>query len=349
MLLRLASIVIVVAALSAGPASSQDVIGNSKITGAGSTFAYPLIADWAKAYQRWQSGGGIYTVGGGGLDDPPAGAAIDYEPVGSYAGIMRAKEGAVDFGASDMPLLPDALAALGLAQFPIAISGIVPVVNVEGVGPGALRLTGAVLAEIYMGKIQEWNDPAIKALNPDLQLPNTKIAVVHRSDGSGTTFNWALYLSRSNSAWKSQIGADTNIAWPVGRGAKGNEGVALAVQATKNAIGYVEHSYATRLKLAHGLVQNQAGKFVSPSPASFKSAAENFDWGQAKDFYVLLVDASNEDAYAIAATTFVMMRKAGSQRRSSAALKFFAWTMGAGATNAANLGYVPLPRHWSVR
>jgi phosphate transport system substrate-binding protein len=332
------------AAVSILPASAQEVMGAAGITGAGSTFAYPVISKWAKAYQRWQAGGGDFPIAGSGLDDPPTRLALDYEPVGSLAGIMRAKEAAVDFGATDMPLKPEQLELLGLGQFPIVIGGVVPVVNIDGVGSGALRLTGAVLADIYLGKIQNWADPAIKALNPDLKLPDAKIAVLHRSDGSGTTFNWALYLSKVSPQWRRQIGADTAVEWPTGIGARGNEGLSLAVKRVKNSIGYVEYSYMVQMKLTYALIQNQDGKFAKPDPRSFQTAAASADWGRTKDFYVQLTDAPGDDAYPIAATTFILMHKQPrSPRRMRAAFDFFQWSLDRGAKDAADLGYVPLP------
>jgi phosphate transport system substrate-binding protein len=332
------------AAVSILPAGAQEVMGNAEITGAGSTFAYPVIAKWSKAYQRWQAGGGDYPIAGSGLDDPPTRPALDYEPTGSLSGIMRARQAAVDFGATDMPLKSELLELLGLGQFPIVIGGVVPVVNIDGVGPGAIRFTGPVLADIYLGKIQNWADPAIKALNPDLKLPDAKIAVLHRSDGSGTTFNWALYLSKVSPQWRRQIGADTEVAWPTGTGARGNEGVSLAVKRDKNSIGYVEYSYVVRMKLSYALIQNQSGKFVRPDPRSFQSAAANADWGKTKDFYVLLTDAEGDDAYPITATTFALMQKQpGSPRRMRAVFDFFQWSLDKGAKDAADLGYVPLP------
>ena len=332
-----------VLALGIAQANAQEVIGSSHATGAGSTFAYPVISKWAKAYQRWQAGGGDFPIAGAGLDDPPTRAVLDYEPIGSLAGIMRVRDAAVDFGASDMPLPSEELSKLGLVQFPIVMGGVVPVVNLDGVGPGALKFTGRVLADIYLGKIQDWSDPAIKSLNPDVSLPQAKIAVIHRSDGSGTTFNWALYLSQASQQWKEQIGADTALKWPTGTGARGNEGVSLAVKQSKNSIGYVEYSYMVQMNLSYALVQNSAGKFIRPSAQSFQAAAASAAWNTSEDFYILLTDATGDDAYPIAATTFVLMHKAPkSPARARATLEYLQWSLERGGKDAAELGYVPL-------
>ena len=326
------------AALSVLPASAQE-----EITGAGSTFAFPILSKWSHAYQNVRAGI-EYRIGGAGLDNPPPGAALDYEPIGSLGGTMRVKDAAVDFGASDVPMQSEELQALGLGQFPIVIGGVVAVVNVDGVAPGALKVTGSLLADIYLGKIASWSDPAIAALNPDLKLPDAKIAVIHRSDGSGTTFNFAHYLSKVSAEWQEKVGADTLLSWPTGTGAKGNEGVAVAVGATENSIGYVEYTYAMQASLSYAQVQNSAGKFIEPSPQSFQSAAASADWGATKDFYLLLTDAPGDDAYPIAATVFVLMHKEpNAPQRSRAALGFFEWALESGADDAAELGYVPLP------
>jgi phosphate transport system substrate-binding protein len=241
-------------------------------------------------------------------------------------------------------LKPEDLTKLGLAQFPIVMGGVVPVVNVDGIGPGAIKLTGQLLADIYLGKIANWADPAIKAINPDLKLPDAKIVVVRRSDGSGTTFNWADYLSKMSAQWRDKVGVDTTLSWPTGTGAKGNEGVARAVKQVKNSIGYVEYSHVVQQKLSYALIQNRAGKFVKPDPQSFRAAAASADWAKTTDFYLLLTDAPGDDAYPIAATVFVLMPKqAAASRSSRAALGFFKWSLEKGAKDAAALGYVPLP------
>ena len=260
--------------LPAAPGLAQEVTGRAPVVGAGSTFAYPVVSRWAKGYHRWVAGGGTIPIAGGGLDDPPSGAMLDYEPIGSLAGIMRVKERAVDFGASEMPLKSEELRKLGLVQFPLVIGGIVAVVNIDGVGPGQLRLTGQVLADIFLGKVENWSDPAIKALNPQIALPDAKIVVVRRSDGSGTTFNFTDFLSKASPLWKEKVGSDLLVTWPVGTiGAKGNDGVSRTVRQTRNSIGYVEFAHAQQNRLAYALVRNPAGNFVVPSPQAFQTAA----------------------------------------------------------------------------
>lgn len=342
--LAVLGIAVALAAVSIPQAGAQEVMGSTAVTGAGSTFAYPILSKWAESYQRWVAGGGEYATTGAGLDDPPAGVALDYEPVGSLAGTMRVRDAAVDFGASDAPMKPDELAKLGLGQFPIVIGGVVAVVNIDGVAPGAIKFSGQVLADIFLGKVQSWADPAITALNPDLKLPDAPIAVVHRSDGSGTTFNFADYLSKASPEWQEKIGTDTLLSWPTGTGAKGNEGVAVAVSQTKNSIGYVEYSLAVKMGLSYAQVENRAGKFIEPSPQSFQAAAASALWSTAGDFYLMLTDAAGDDAYPIAATVFVLMHKQpNSPQGSRAALNFFQWSLEKGGNDAAELGYVPLP------
>lgn len=312
---------IVVALLALTPSVRAD-----ELSGAGSTFAYPIIWKWAEAYR--------------GL----SGALVGYQSVGSSAGVNRIRDKAVDFGASDKPLKPEELERLGLGQFPIVFGGVVPVVNLPGVSPGAIRFTGGVLADIYMGKITKWSDPALKALNPDLDLPDSLIAVIHRSDGSGTTFNFVSYLSKASSEWKQTLGEGSAVAWPVGSGARGNEGVALEVQRTPNAIGYVEFTYVTQAKLTYGLVQNRSGQFIAPSAASFQAAALGVDWTKVRDFYATINDSAVPEAYPIAATTFILMYKApANAARTRTALGFFDFALGPGSAYASKLGYVPLP------
>lgn len=297
-----------------------------ELSGAGSTFAYPIIWKWAEAYRE------------------ATGTLVGYQSVGSSAGVNRIRDKAVDFGASDKPLKPEELERLGLGQFPIVFGGVVPVVNIAGVAPGTMRFTGSVLADIYMGKITIWSDPALKALNPDLALPDSLIAVIHRSDGSGTTFNWVSYLAKTSTEWKRTLGEGNAVAWPVGSGARGNEGVALAVQRTPNAIGYVEFTYVTQANLTYGLVQNRAGRFIAPSAASFQAAALGVDWSQTRDFYATINDSVVPEAYPIAATTFVLMYKAPmNAARNRTALSFFGYALGEGSEYASRLGYVPLP------
>jgi phosphate transport system substrate-binding protein len=330
--------------LPVAPGLAQEVTGRAPVVGAGSTFAYPVVARWAKGYHRWVAGGGIIPIAGGGLDDPPSGAMLDYEPTGSLAGVMRVRERAVDFGASEMPLKSEELRKLGLVQFPLLIGGIVAVVNVDGVGPGQLKLTGQALADIYLGRVQNWSDPSLKALNPLIALPDAKIVVVRRSDGSGTTFNFTDFLSKASPLWKTKVGSDLLVSWPEGTvGAKGNDGVSRAVRQSRNSIGYVEFAHAQQNKLAYALIRNPAGNFVVPSPQTFQAAASSADWKKAGDFELLLTDMPGADAYPVVATVFVLMSKDMSAQRRTAALNFFDWSLTQGSTDAASLGYVPLP------
>ena len=343
--MRLWTTLSIAAALTAAsPAGAQEVVGSADITGAGSTFAYPIISKWAKGYQHFVTGGGDFPVAGAGLDDPPAGPILDYEPVGSLAGIMRIQTGAIDFGASDKPLPSAELQRLGLAQFPLVIGGAVAVVNLDGVEPGQVKFTGPLLADIFLGKVQTWSDPAIAALNPGLKLPDAKIVVVHRSDGSGTTFNFANYLSKVSPEWRDKIGFDLIVPWPTGIGAKGNKGVAEAVAKTSNAIGYVEYVEAMRSGLSFASIRNQAGAFVTPESSSFQAAAASASWSQDEDFNLILTDTPGENAYPIVATVFVLIRKEASVARTRRVLNFLKWSFDKGARDAANLGYVPLPQ-----
>jgi phosphate transport system substrate-binding protein len=310
----------VLALLAATPAAAQE------ITGAGSTFVSPVLTKWSVEYAA------------------KIGPKVKYQSVGSGAGITQIKAGSVDFGASDAPLKPDELQKTGLGQFPLVVGGVVPIVNIEGVKPGELKFTGALLADIYLGKMKAWNDPRIATLNPALKLPASAITVVHRTDGSGTTYNWVDYLSKTSPEWRDQVGEGTSVSWPIGAGGKGNEGVAAFVTQTPNSIGYVEYAYVLRKKLTFGLVQNRAGKFVMPNAASFKAATVNADWTKAQDFYLVLTDAPGDDAYPIAATAFVLMHKQPRDAaRSKAALAFFRWALDNGQKMADELDYVPLP------
>jgi phosphate transport system substrate-binding protein len=306
------------AVLAASPAAAN-------VTGAGSTFVYPVLARWASDFKK------------------QGGDEVNYQSIGSGGGIAQIKAGTVDFGATDKPLSSEELAAAGLAQFPVVIGGVVPVVNIAGIRPGQLRLNGAVLGAIYAGQIKKWNDPAIAKLNPRLRLPGAPIAVVHRSDGSGTTFNFTHYLTQVSPAWK-KIGEGTSVAWPSGVGGKGNEGVAAYVKQIPNSIGYVEYAYVLQNKMAYSLMQNSAGKFVSPNAASFAAAAATADWAHAKDFNLVMTNAPGVNAYPITATTFVLMYKHPKNAASSvAARKFFHWALEKGQKQAASLDYVPLP------
>jgi phosphate transport system substrate-binding protein len=310
---------------AAGQAGASDQV-SAQITGAGSTFVYPLISKWSSDYNQ------------------SSGARVNYQSIGSGGGIAQIKAGTVDFGASDKPLASGELDAAGLAQFPVAIGGVVPVVNVEGVEPGELRLTGPVLADIFMGKIKQWNDPTITALNPGVQLPATKINVVHRSDGSGTTFNFSNYLSKVSPEWKQKIGEGTSVNWPGGVGGKGNEGVASYVQQIKGSIGYVELAYALQNKMAHTMLQNAAGNWVAPSAEAFQAAAASADWKNAQDFNLVITNAPGEQAWPLAATTFVLMHiQPKNPERAKQAREFFGWALENGQPQAQALDYVPLP------
>jgi phosphate transport system substrate-binding protein len=343
-------------ALSLLPARAQDVLGETGIKGAGSTFVYPVLSRWSREYRAWLARGGDFPAATSALEEPPASSALEYEPVGSLAGTLRVKDRAVDFGASDMPLKSDELATLGLGQFPIVIGGVVVAINIDGVRPGELRLTGPLLADVFLGKVTRWSDATITALNPSLKLPDAPIAVMHRSDGSGTTFNFTDYLSKVSPEWKLKAGAALLMPWPTGTGARGNEGMAQAVRQVRNSIGYVEYAQATQSALSYALIQNRAGRYVKPDTTSFQAAASSVDWGRTGDFYVLLTNAPSRNAYPITATVFVLMNKTASIARTRSALDFFRWALDGGSSTAAQLGYVPLPaslvqhvtRYWSA-
>ena len=305
-------------ALAALPAKAQDV------TGAGASFPAPVYAKWADAYNK------------------ATGARINYQSVGSGAGIRQIKAKTVDFGASDAPLTDEQLAADGLIQFPMVIGGVVPVVNIKGIGPGQMQLTGQVLGDIYLGKIKRWNDPAIAALNPGLPLPDSSIAPVRRADGSGTSFIFTNYLSKVNAEWKASVGEGTAVKWPTGAGGKGNEGVSAFVQRLPNAIGYVEYAYAKQNKMSYVLLQNKEGQFVAPDDATFKAAAAGADW--ARSFYQVLTEQPGKDSWPISGATFILMHKQQEKPEQAAnALKFFQWAFSNGDKMAADLDYVPLP------
>jgi phosphate transport system substrate-binding protein len=298
----------------------------AEVTGAGSSFVYPVLSKWSAAYAE------------------QTGTRINYQSIGSGGGIAQIKAATVDFGASDKPLSADELKKFGLGQFPVVIGGIVPVVNVPGVAAGAMKLDGSLLADIYLGKITRWNDPAIAALNGGLNLPDTKITVVHRSDGSGTTFNFTNYLSKVSPEWKAKVGEGTAVSWPAGIGGKGNEGVAAYVKQVVGGIGYVEYAYALQNKLAFSRMRNAAGNFVQPRDETFSAAAATADWNSAPDFNVIMTNAPGEQAWPITATTWaIMYKKPKDAARSKAALDFFRWSFENGQSQAASLDYVPLP------
>jgi phosphate transport system substrate-binding protein len=303
------------------------VAGAAEVTGAGSTFVYPILAKWADSYKRKSN------------------VSLNYQSIGSGGGIAQIKKKTVDFGASDMPLKPEDLEASGLMQFPVVIGGDVPVVNLAGIKPGQLKLTGPILADIFLGKIAKWNDPVIAALNKGLAIPDQAISVVHRADGSGTTFIWTNYLSKVSPSWKTDIGEGAAVTWPAGVGGKGNEGVANYVQNISGAIGYVEYAYALQNKMTDVLVQNRASEFVRAKAESFKAAAAGADWSKAASFYLILTDQGASGAWPITGSTFILMHKAQEKPESGkTALKFFDWAYSAeGEKLAAGLDYVALP------
>lgn len=295
-------------------------------TGAGSSFVYPVLSKWSSAYSD------------------KTGNQVNYQSIGSGGGIAQIKAGTVDFGASDKPLSREELDQFGLGQFPVVIGGIVPVIKVPGIAPGALKLDGATLAGIFMGKIKAWNDPAIAALNAGMALPDTKITVIHRSDGSGTSFNFTNFLSKVSPEWKAKVGEGTTVQWPTGIGGKGNEGVAAYVKQIKGGVGYVEYAYALQNKLTYVQMKNAAGNFVSPDDKTFAAAAATADWASARDFNVIMTNAPGPQAWPITATTWAIMYKnPKSAERTRTALDFFKWSFEQGQPQARALDYVPLP------
>ncbi|MCK9514144.1 MAG: phosphate ABC transporter substrate-binding protein PstS [Pigmentiphaga sp.] len=298
----------------------------ANITGAGASFPYPIYAKWAAAYKD------------------ATGSAVNYQSIGSGGGQQQIKAKTVDFGASDDPLTAEDLQTSGLLQFPAVIGGTVPVVNIAGVKPGELKLSGELLADIFLGKIKKWNDPAIASLNPDLKLPSADIIVVHRSDGSGTTFGWTNYLSKVSPEWKSTVGEGKAVKWPVGQGGKGNEGVAAYVGQLSNTIGYVEYAYAKQNNLSWAQLRNQAGKFVQPEQEAFAAAAANADWDNAPGMGVVLTNEPGDTSWPVTAATFILIHKEQSDAaQGKAVLEFFDWAWKNGAEAAAELDYVPLP------
>ena len=298
----------------------------AEITGAGASFVYPAMSKWSADYNKATKN------------------KVNYQSIGSGGGIAQIKAGTVDFGSSDAPLKVADLQASGLAQFPSVMGAVVPVVNIPGIKPGSVKLTGPLLADIYMGKITMWNDPAIAAVNPGITFPALKITVVHRSDGSGTTFNFVNYLSKVNLDWRNKVGEGTSVKWPVGIGGKGNEGVAAYTKQIKGAIGYVELSYAITNKLNYTSVRNRAGNFIVPSKESIKAAAASAEWNDVKDFSLVITDAPGEQAYPISATNFILMYKnPKNAQRSKDSLAFFDWVYANGDASAESLGYVALP------
>ncbi len=315
-----AACVAAVATIATAPARAAD------ISGAGATFPYPIYSKWADAYKK------------------ETGAGLNYQSIGSGAGIKQIQARTVTFGATDAPLPVEKLRKDGLVQWPQVMGGIVPVVNIEGVKPGELVLDGATLADIFLGKIARWNDPAIVKLNAGVKLPDVAIAVVRRSDGSGTTFNFTDYLSKASDEWKAKVGSNTTVEWPVGVGAKGNDGVAGNVGQTRNSIGYVEYAYAKQNRMTHVDMINRAGKRVAPTLAAFQAAAANADWVNAPGYYLILSDQPGEASWPMTAATFILMYADPADRALSAeALKFFDWAFRNGDKAAEELDYIPMP------
>ncbi len=309
-----------VIALTSTPALAGD------ISGAGATFPYPIYAKWADAYKK-ETGNGL-----------------NYQSIGSGGGIKQIQAKTVTFGATDMPLKGEQLEKDGLVQWPMVIGGNVPVVNLDGIKPGEIVLDGTAIADIYLGKIKTWDDAALKKLNPDVKLPSQPIVVVRRSDGSGTTFIWTDYLSKVSAEWKSKVGASTAVEWPVGIGAKGNEGVANNVQQTKGSIGYVEFAYAKQNKMSHTRVINKAGKSVEPGLDTFQAAAANAKWDTVPGLGEILTDEPGDKSWPIAGATFILMhKKSAKDDDAKLALKFFEWAYTKGDKMASELDYVPMP------
>jgi phosphate transport system substrate-binding protein len=303
------------------PAAAED------ISGAGATFPYPIYAKWADAYKK------------------ETGVGLNYQSIGSGGGIKQIEARTVTFGASDAPLKGEELDKNGLAQFPMVMGAIVPVVNLDGVNAGDLVIDGPTLAKIFLGDITKWDDPAIKKLNPNAKLPSSAIAVVHRSDGSGTTFNFAYYLSQVSDEWKSKVGFNTSVEWPVGIGAKGNEGVSNNVGQTKGSIGYVEYAYALQNRLVYTKMMNKAGKVVAPTSEAIQAAAANADWNSVPGYGVILANQPGDGSWPMTAATFILVPKQPQDPAAATqALKFFAWAYAKGGKMAEDLVYVPMPQ-----
>lgn len=314
------------AALGAAAMLLGGVAQAADITGAGATFPAPVYAKWADTYKK------------------ETGVGLNYQAIGSGGGINQIKAKTVTFGASDMPLKTEDLAAAGLVQFPMVMGGVVPVVNVPGIEPGKLVLDGDTIAEIYLGDITKWDDDKIKKLNPDLKLPNTDIAPAYRADGSGTTFLFSNYLSSVNAKFKDTIGASTSVQWPTGIGGKGNAGVAGAVQQTEGGIGYVEYAYVKQNKLTYTRMVNKDGKTLEPTIKTFQAAAANADWANSKDYYVILTNQPGAQSWPITGASFILMYKQpGDAAAAATALQFFSWAYTKGTAEAEGLDYVAMP------
>ncbi len=313
------------AAMALGLAAANPAVA-ADITGAGATFPYPLYSKWAEAYKA------------------KTGVGMNYQSIGSGGGIKQITAKTVDFGATDAPLTAEQLEKEGLVQFPMVMGGVVPVMNIEGIKPGGIRLTGAVIADIYLGKITKWNAPAIAALNKGVKLPDQDITVVARSDGSGTTFIFTNYLSKVSAEWKDKVGNNTSVKWATGVSGKGNEGVAAYVQRLTGSIGYVEYAYALQNKMTYALLQNKDGVFVGPDDKTFRAAAANADWSKAPGFYLMLTDQPGKESWPLTGATFILMHKKQDKPENGAiALKFFNWAYESGDKLALDLDYVPMP------
>src|SRR5581483_5484508 len=313
-----------IAAVAAAGLATMAVAAD--ITGAGATFPYPIYAKWADAYKK------------------AAGIGLNYQSIGSGGGIKQITAKTVNFGASDMPLKAEDLDKNGLVQFPAIMGGVVPVYNLKNIKPGELRFTGKILADIYSGKVKKWNDPAIAAVNPGLKLPNEDISVVHRSDGSGTTFLFTNYLSKVSPEWKEKVGEGTAVKWPTGIGGKGNEGVSAYIKQISGTIGYVEYAYAKQNKSSYGLMENRSRKFVAPNDESFKAAAAGADWAKTPGMAVILTDQPGASAWPITGASFILMHtKQDKPESAREVLKFFDWAFQNGDQMALELDYVPIP------
>jgi len=314
------------AIVAAGLVAASTSAFAADITGAGSTFIFPVLSKWADAYKK------------------ESGSGVNYQSIGSGAGIKQIQANTVTFGATDAPLKAEQLEKDGFAQWPMIMGAIVPVVNIDGVKPGDMVLDGDTLAKIYLGTITKWDDAAIKKLNPKLELPSAAISVVHRADGSGTTFNFTDYLSKVSADWKSKVGSGTAVEWPVGVGAKGNEGVSGNVGQAKNTIGYVEYAYAKQNKLTYTALVNKAGKTVQPATEGFQAAASNADWANAPGYYLILTDQPGDKSWPIVASTFILMRKDATDKAATQeAIKFFKFAFAKGDKMAEELDYIPMP------
>ena len=313
------------AAFAAALAATAPVLA-ADITGAGATFPYPIYAKWADAYKK------------------ATGTGMNYQSIGSGGGIKQITAKTVNFGASDMPMKPEDLEKNGLMQFPAIMGGVVPVYHLKGIGAGEIRFTGELLANIYLGKVKKWNDAAIAGLNPGVKLPDANITVVHRSDGSGTTFLWTNYLSKVSADWKGTVGEGTSVKWPTGVGGKGNEGVASYVQKINGALGYVEYAYAKQNKLTAGMMRNKAGKFVSPDDNSFKAAAAGAEWAKTPGMGVILTEQPGDGSWPVTGASFILIHKAQDKPAAGReVLKFFEWSFANGQKMADELDYVPMP------